>query len=105
MLALLEAAMRGIRMRLIVAVTAFSFCLGSTAAFAQRAGTLISAEPVVETPGGSQAWKIAYWTTNADGKRIRVTGMVVAPREAMPSKARDVLAWTHGTLGVAMRCA
>ena len=31
--------------------------------------------------------------------------MVVAPREAIPSNRRDVLAWTHGTIGVATRCA
>ncbi|HTO42375.1 MAG TPA: alpha/beta fold hydrolase [Rhizomicrobium sp.] len=89
----------------MVAVAIFSICLASTPAFAQRAGGLISAEPVVETPGGMQAWRIAYWTTNAQGKPIRVTGMVAAPREAIPPKPRDVLAWTHGTSGVATRCA
>lgn len=31
--------------------------------------------------------------------------MVVAPREAIPPKPRHVLAWTHGTSGVATRCA
>ena len=88
-----------------MAAAAFFICLGSSPAFAQRAGDLISAEPVVETPGGMQAWRVAYWTTNAKGQPIRVTGMVVAPREAIPPKPRDVLAWTHGTSGVAMRCA
>lgn len=71
----------------------------------QRAGTLIAAKPVVDTPGGMQAWRVAYWTTNGRGQPIRVTGMVVAPREAMPREPRRVLAWTHGTSGVARRCA
>lgn len=72
---------------------------------AQRAGQLISAEPVVNTPNGTQAWKIAYWTSDGRGRLSTVTGMVVAPREAIPLKPRDVLAWTHGTLGVATQCA
>jgi len=79
--------------------------LNSSTVSAQRAGDLVSAEPVVNTPSGMQAWKIAYWTTDGRGRLSTVTGMVVAPREAIPLKRRDVLAWTHGTLGVATQCA
>ena len=68
-------------------------------------GTLVSAEPVRETPSGMQAWKVRYWTTSDRGTEIEVTGMVVAPREAMPVEPRKVLAWTHGTSGVASKCA
>ena len=79
--------------------------LVSSAATAQRAGTLIGADPVAGTPAGMQAWKIAYWTTDDRGRAHRVTGMVVAPREAIPARPRDVLAWMHGTSGVARQCA
>ena len=92
-------------MHWLVAVAAFSIGLGSAPAVAQRAGDLISAVAVVEAPSGLQAWRVEYWTTSAQGKLIRVTGMVVAPQEAIPPKPRDVLAWTHGTSGVAKRCA
>lgn len=68
-------------------------------------GTLISADPVVETPGGIQAWRISYRTTDQDGRTQVVTGMVVAPREAIPSSPRQVIAWTHGTWGVVEKCA
>ena len=68
-------------------------------------GTLESADPVVDTPGGMQAWRVAYWTTNQDGRAQRVTGMVVAPREAIPGQPRRVIAWTHGTSGVVEKCA
>ena len=68
-------------------------------------GTLISADPVVETPGGTQAWRVRYWTTSDRGAEIEVTGMVVAPREAMPQRPRPVLAWAHGTSGVVEKCA
>ena len=80
----------------------------STAAWpasAQQAGMLISADPVVQTPGGMQAWRVAYWTADGNGRARRATGMVVAPREAVPARPRNVLAWTHGTWGVASRCA
>ncbi len=72
---------------------------------AQQGGALISADPVVETPGGMQAWKIRYWTTTDRGTPQQVTGMVVAPREAMPREPRRVIAWTHGTWGTAESCA
>lgn len=72
---------------------------------AQQVGTLISADAVQDTPPGMQAWRIAYWTRNAAGRKERVTGMVVAPREAAPGSPRRVIAWAHGTWGVAEKCA
>lgn len=79
--------------------------LAAQPALAQRAGTLVSADPVVETPEGVQAWRIAYWTTGPQGPPQQVTGMVVAPREAIPPRPRKVIAWAHGTWGVAEQCA
>ena len=72
---------------------------------AQRAGQLISADPVVDAPAGMQAWRISYWTTTSKSAPIRVTGMVVAPREAMPAQPRPVVAFTHGVWGVTQKCA
>jgi pimeloyl-ACP methyl ester carboxylesterase len=68
-------------------------------------GTLSFQDPIVQTPAGAQAWRIRYWTTNDRGQPIQVTGVVIAPREAIPAKPRAVLAWTHGTWGVTERCA
>lgn len=76
----------------------------SVPATAQQVGTLVSADPVVETPSGTQAWRIRYWTSNQDGQLQEVTGMVVAPREAVPAQPRRVIAWAHGTSGVAQKC-
>jgi len=89
----------------MAAVAAVSLLFPSTPAIAQRAGQLISADPVVETPGGMQAWRISYWTTTGKSAPIRATGMVVAPREAIPPRPRPVLAFTHGAWGVAQKCA
>ena len=52
-----------------------------------------------------QAWRVRYWTSSDRNHPIRVTGMVVAPREALPPAPRHVIAWAHGTWGVASKCA
>ena len=91
--------------RTMIALTSLSLLTVPTTAIAQQAGTLIAADPVIDTPAGMQAWRVRYWTTDAAGRPREVTGMVVAPREAVPAQARPVLAWTHGTWGVASRCA
>ncbi|MEO8619197.1 MAG: lipase family protein [Sphingomicrobium sp.] len=87
---------------IVMGATAATF---AQPAFAQRAGTLISFDPVVQTPDDMQAWKVRYWTTDGRNRPIQVTGMVVAPREAAPRLPRPVLAWTHGTWGVVSKCA
>jgi len=79
--------------------------ISTIAANAQPAGSLIAAEPVQVTPAGMQAWSVRYLTTDGQGRSREVTGMVVAPREAIPSKPRRVIAWAHGTWGVAEKCA
>lgn len=78
----------------------------ATPALAQRGGDLIAADEVAQAPEGMLAWRIRYWTTDDRGSPREVTGMVVAPdggeRIASP---RAVIAWTHGTWGVAEQCA
>jgi acetyl esterase/lipase len=90
---------------MVAALAAISLSIGAAPAEAQRAGQLISADPIDETPAGMQAWRISYWTTTAKSAPIRATGMVVAPREAIPPRPRPVLAFTHGVWGVAQKCA
>lgn len=92
-------------MRQATILTTLSLMVVPNVANAQQAGALIAADPVVATPAGMQAWRVRYWTSDAAGKPREVTGMVVAPREAAPQQPRPVLAWTHGTWGVASRCA
>lgn len=79
--------------------------LFSSPAAAQPPRYLISAEPMSETPPGVQAWRVQYWTTNGNGQRFAVTGIVAAPMEAAPPRPRPVIAWTHGAWGVAEKCA
>jgi pimeloyl-ACP methyl ester carboxylesterase len=92
-------------MAILVRTIVIALALFSATAASAAPGDLISADPIVETPGGTQAWRIRYETRGERGAPIQVTGMVVAPREAIPPRPRRVIAWTHGTWGVAERCA
>ena len=87
------------------ALTCLALLLTPAVAAAAPPGTLSATDPIVNTPAGAQAWRIRYWTTSDRGQLIEVTGMVVAPREAIPATQRPVIAWTHGTSGVVQRCA
>ncbi len=91
--------------QILFAVVSLSLISTPTAAVAQQAGRLIAADPVIETPAGMQAWRVRYLTSDGRGRPREVTGMVVAPREAIPNQPRRVLAWTHGTWGISSRCA
>ncbi len=92
-------------MRSCFLVLCLVLAFAPTVSNAQRAGALIDARSVVDTPPGTQAWRVQYWTLSDRNQPIRVTGMVVAPREALPQAPRKVIAWAHGTWGVASKCA
>lgn len=87
------------------AVWVLLLAVSPSVGLAQQPGLLVEAVPIVTTPGGQQAWRIRYVTTDAKGASRIVSGMVVAPREAVPREPRKVIAWAHGTWGVAERCA
>jgi alpha-beta hydrolase superfamily lysophospholipase len=73
-------------------------------ALAQRAGSLIAAQPVDGAPANVRAWRVQYWTTGDRNQPIRVTGMVIAPNARSSGGPRRVIAWTHGLIGIAQRC-
>jgi acetyl esterase/lipase len=84
---------------------AAALALWPQAAAAQRAGTLVSAQPVDDAPAGARAWRVQYWTTDDRNQPIRVTGMVIAPKDRTSGGPRRVIAWAHGLIGIAQRCA
>ncbi|MCP3912415.1 MAG: hypothetical protein GY713_15835 [Actinomycetia bacterium] len=65
------------------------------------AGDLIEATEV--TIGGLEAWTVRYLSTGIGGDLVEVTGVVLAPEGG--ASGADVVAWTHGTTGVADACA
>lgn len=92
-------------MRHLIAVLFAGTSVLTSPVAAQQPGDLVASDPVAAAPAGTQAWRVRYWTTSQDGVRQEVTGMVVAPREAVPPRPRRVIAWAHGTSGVVEKCA
>ncbi|MGD9590031.1 MAG: alpha/beta fold hydrolase [Pyrinomonadaceae bacterium] len=68
-------------------------------------GKLLKTEPFTrQVPDNARGWRILYTTTRIDGKVAPASAIVLAPKvsSGLPS---DVVAWTHGTTGVAPGCA
>lgn len=92
-------------MRHLLAAVLFVILSALSHPAAARPHYLISATPMQDTPPGVQAWRVQYWTSNGNGARFAVTGVVAAPMEAISPRPRRVIAWTHGAWGVAEKCA
>ncbi|WP_315097078.1 lipase family protein [uncultured Cellulomonas sp.] len=67
-------------------------------------GQLLRSEPFTsdEIPAGATAWRILYTTTRDEDRPAIASGLVVAPASSVPV---PVVAWAHGTTGVASGCA
>jgi pimeloyl-ACP methyl ester carboxylesterase len=57
------------------------------------------------TPKGARAVRILYHSLDADGKDVVTSGLVLIPAGAAPAGGWPVIAWAHGTTGVARMCA
>ena len=68
-------------------------------------GMLLRSEPFTRgIPAGSRAWRILYATTRAEGKPALASAIVLVGDEEI-GKPRNVIAWTHGTVGASNGCA
>jgi len=71
---------------------------------AGRPGDVISTTPII-APAGSRAWRVLYHSRAVDGRDVAVSGVIVAPTGKGPPGGRPVVAWAHGTHGLADACA
>lgn len=68
-------------------------------------GTLLRVAPFERgIPSSARAWRIVYATTDGSGAARLGSALVLVPRTGS-SESRPVVAWTHGTTGVATGCA
>jgi acetyl esterase/lipase len=73
---------------------------------AREPGEVIDLREYASAASGMSAWRIRYVTGGRDGvAEQEATGMVLAPLDQMGGPPRGVVAWTHGTWGVASKCA
>jgi hypothetical protein len=68
-------------------------------------GTVIRSEPIAAPVAGERSWRVLYTSTDPTGEPIAVSGVIVAPAADAPDDGWPVLAWAHGTTGIASRCA
>jgi alpha-beta hydrolase superfamily lysophospholipase len=54
---------------------------------------------------GASGWRVLYRSTTADGAPAVVSGMILASDGDPSDGGRPVVAWAHGTTGIADRCA
>ena len=71
------------------------------------AGTLIRSEDFggYELPRGAHAVRILYRSKARDGRDVAASGVVLIPAGHPPRGGWPVIAWAHGTSGVARQCA
>lgn len=68
-------------------------------------GTLIRREPMLNAPAGATAYRVLYRSTGLRNEPIAVSGIIVVPDGPPPAEGRPIVAWAHGTTGVAEPCA
>ena len=70
-------------------------------------GTLLRSEPFegYQLPPGARAVRILYVSRALDGTLDAVSGVVLIPSGSPPHGGWPVIAWAHGTSGVARMCA
>lgn len=70
-------------------------------------GTLIRSEPFAgyDLPKGATAVRILYHSRALNGQDVAASGVVLIPAGAPPKGGWPVIAWAHGTSGVARMCA
>ena len=70
-------------------------------------GTLIRSEPFAgySLPTGARAVRILYHSRALNGDDIAASGVVLIPAGTAPQGGWPVIAWAHGTSGVARMCA
>jgi alpha-beta hydrolase superfamily lysophospholipase len=102
----------------LAAIAAGSLLLGSDGAPATDAfyeqpdplpdgppGTILRSQPISRPPAGSKAFRILYLSRNASGRPAALSALLFVPTRPAPVTGRNVVALTHGTVGVARNCA
>ena len=69
-----------------------------------RLGQVIAKERIATSVQGAQAWRIAYISSDAAGRKTISTGSLISPIGKAPAEGRPVIAWAHGTTGTAQNC-
>jgi alpha-beta hydrolase superfamily lysophospholipase len=70
-----------------------------------KPGTIIRVQPIPPPNGAAAAYRVLYRSTGLKNEPIAVSGMILVPPGTAPAEGRPIVAWAHGTTGVAAHCA
>lgn len=70
-----------------------------------RSGQLLQATPIAGAPSGANAGRIRYEMRDKDRRRTESIGVLIVPAGVPPAIGRNIVAWAHGTTGIAEFCA
>jgi acetyl esterase/lipase len=68
-------------------------------------GSVIRYQVMDTSPGAATAFRVLYRSTGLRGEPVAVSAVVIRPPGKAPASGRDVVAWAHGTTGIARPCA
>ena len=92
-------------MKTFLALVIAIFATASGAAEPAGAPRLVAAEPIAGAPEGARAYRVTYHSADSGDRPIDVTGVVIIPAGDPPAAGRNIVAWAHGTSGIADECA
>ena len=67
-------------------------------------GTIVRTEVIDGFHPGATTYRVLYTSTGYDGSPTAVSGIIVVPDSPPPPEGREIIAFTHGTVGVATNC-
>jgi hypothetical protein len=91
----------------VLSVTSTGYAVAADLATA-TAGTLVAARDAAAQAhelGAAQAWQVLYHSTDLSGHDIAVSALILVPHGPVPAGGWLVVAWAHGTSGLADQCA
>lgn len=97
-----------LRMLLSAGVVAAALVTPAVAVAAPAPGSVIAAEPLdaeLSVTGAARAEKLTYRTQWRSGEETTGTGVLFVPPGQPPAGGWPVVAWAHGTTGLADECA
>ena len=60
-----------------------------------KLGQIVKQEKITSSVKGAQAWRIAYISSDAAGRKTIATGTIIAPNGSIPKEGRPILAWVN----------
>lgn len=68
-------------------------------------GTIIRSEIIDGFEPGATTYRVLYTSTGYDGQPAAISGLIFIPAGTPPAEPRNIVSFTHGTVGVAVNCA